>query len=247
MEKLEQKLARALATVRMPTLDSINPHFGSKYASLLSVITTVKDALNQAGLALAQYITIEFCTCQLLRVENTIFDSESGNSIVYTSQFPLSESALKDIQKLGSFITYCRRYSLLSFFGLVGEPDDDGNIASNITSGKPPAVVQQNANKSTADAQAPPVTQNASKTNAYAQANEKPSNGESSITEAQKKKLFVMMREAGLTKEESREFYKWAMPSETKDAASNFISNFYDFLDAWRETKAAAPTDDCPF
>ena len=31
---------------------------------------------------------------------------------------------------MGAAITYLRRYTLLSLFALVGEPDDDGNLAA---------------------------------------------------------------------------------------------------------------------
>ena len=37
--------------------------------------------------------------------------------------------AVNDIQKVGSTITYMRRYSLASLFGIIAEPDDDGETA----------------------------------------------------------------------------------------------------------------------
>lgn len=218
-KKIEQKFAKALAATKMPPLDAVNPHFGSKYASLLSVLTTVKEAMNSVGLALSQSVSVD----NSLEITNTIFDLEGGDYISYISKFPLPEVALRDVQKLGSCITYCRRYSLLCIFGLVGEPDDDGNGVPT-SSGQP------------SDKPAAPTVKNQTNQN------------DTAITDAQKKKLFVMMKEAGLSKDEAREFYKWALPAETKEAASNLISNFYDFLKEFKERRAGSNNrDDCPF
>ncbi|MBW2036401.1 MAG: ERF family protein [Deltaproteobacteria bacterium] len=124
---MKAKLAAAIAAAKNPPLDSVNPHFNSKYASLLSVMNAVREALATQDLALSQIITTNETK---LTVKNVIYDLETGDEISFESTFPLNTEALENIQKCGSYITYCRRYSLLSLFGLVGDPDDDGNAAS---------------------------------------------------------------------------------------------------------------------
>jgi len=58
-----------------------------------------------------------------------IIDSENGECLV--SSF-ISLPDIKDPQKLGSCITYFRRYTLKSLLA-IAEGDDDGNLASKPT------------------------------------------------------------------------------------------------------------------
>jgi hypothetical protein len=61
-------------------------------------------------------------------VFSEIIDVESEDSV--TSSIPLPQ--MDDPQKLGSAVTYYRRYTLQSLLGLQAE-DDDANIASKAT------------------------------------------------------------------------------------------------------------------
>lgn len=56
------------------------------------------------------------------------------------------------------------------------------------------------------------------------------------VTEKQRKKLFVLMREAGLNKEQMKAFYDWAMQGQhTAERASLFIDQFDNFLADWQQ------------
>ncbi len=56
------------------------------------------------------------------------------------------------------------------------------------------------------------------------------------VTEKQRRKLFVLMREAGLNKEQMKAFYDWAMQGQhTAERASLFIDQFDNFLADWQQ------------
>ena len=101
-----------------------NPFFKSNYADINNVIETITPVCESLG--------IVFTQCP------KVID---GKDVLYTrltlqdnnEQFIDSEVRLllpsADMQKLGSAITYARRYALISMFGLETE-DDDGQSAS---------------------------------------------------------------------------------------------------------------------
>lgn len=116
-------MAKAFAEFEGAKKDSTNPHFRSKYADLGSVMDAVKPALEKYGLWFYQRTTPDD---KGVNVE-TIICHASGESIQCGQLFvPASRN---DPQGFGSALTYARRYSLQSAFGIAPE-DDDGNAAS---------------------------------------------------------------------------------------------------------------------
>lgn len=101
--------------------DSTNPFFKSKYFDVNSLIKAVNPILHKHGLVLLQPI-------QNNEVYSIIIDSESEQTVESSISMP----NIQDPQKLGSAITYFRRYTLQSLLGMQAE-DDDANLAS-----KPP-------------------------------------------------------------------------------------------------------------
>lgn len=101
--------------------DSTNPFFKSKYFDINALLKHVEPLLQKNGLLLLQPITKG-------EVFSEIIDVESEDSV--TSSIPLPQ--MDDPQKLGSAVTYYRRYTLQSLLGLQAE-DDDANIASKAT------------------------------------------------------------------------------------------------------------------
>lgn len=112
-------LAAAQAEMKNPPLDGTNPHFRSRFATLAAVLDSVRGPLNDQGLFLNQSLEDG-------RLLTTVWN-QAGESATLCS-IPCKTD--DDPQKSGSRITYLRRYSLLSAFGLVGDDDDDGNAAS---------------------------------------------------------------------------------------------------------------------
>jgi hypothetical protein len=99
--------------------DSVNPFFKSKYASLESVIETVRVPLSKHGLSFSQFPDDMGLT--------TILMHSSGEWIQATSKMTPKDATP---QGHGSAITYLRRYALSAILGLATEDDDDDNAAS---------------------------------------------------------------------------------------------------------------------
>jgi len=101
--------------------DATNPFFKSKYFDINSLLKHVEPLLQKNGLLLLQPIIKG-------EVFSEVIDIESGESV--TSSIPLPQ--MDDPQKLGSAVTYYRRYTLQSLISLQSE-DDDANSASQAT------------------------------------------------------------------------------------------------------------------
>lgn len=107
-----QKLGLALKK------DGENPHFHSSYATLNEVLDTVKGPLNDLGVIILQQ-------SEEKGLRTTLLDTTDGTKV--ESFMPYTETSTA--QKLGSNVTYLRRYSLVTLLGL-GDNDDDGNESS---------------------------------------------------------------------------------------------------------------------
>lgn len=103
--------------------NAINPHLGSKYADLASIIEAVKPALLKHGISFIQMP--EQPQDGEVRLTTRLMHT-SGEWIEATIGVPMSK---KDAQGCGSALTYARRYSLAAMTGLPQE-DDDGIAAS---------------------------------------------------------------------------------------------------------------------
>lgn len=103
--------------------NSKNPFFKSAYLDLNDLLNAVEPLLQKQGLILMQ--PIESNT-----VYSLIIDSADGKTLASSSL--IIPEALTDPQKLGSCITYFRRYTLKSLLA-IAEKDDDGNLAAKPT------------------------------------------------------------------------------------------------------------------
>ena len=116
--EIYKKLLAAKKEIGKISKDSTNPFFKSKYFDVNALLEHVEPILQAYGLVLLQPIKDNV-------VLTIIVDSESGKQIESGITLP----NLTDPQKLGSAITYYRRYTLQSLLGLQAE-DDDANKAS---------------------------------------------------------------------------------------------------------------------
>lgn len=112
--------------------DSQNPFFKSNYFDINSLLEEIKPLLNELGLVILQPLSH---LGERTSLKTLIIDGETGETIL-ESETLLPENV--DPQKMGSSITYFRRYSLQSLLLLQAE-DDDANNASNkvITESRP--------------------------------------------------------------------------------------------------------------
>lgn len=110
---------------------AINPHFRNKYVPLEQLIPEVLPVLNAAGLVLLQFpTTIEGGEPGL---RTRIIHASTGEFFEDTMPLMLAKD---DPQGQGSAITYARRYSILSIFGLVADVDDDAEATRGKTTTK---------------------------------------------------------------------------------------------------------------
>lgn len=112
------KLFEAKKEIGAIVKDSKNPFFKSNYFDVNSLLREVEPILQEKGLLLLQPIFDG-------KVLTEIIDPEKGDRVISEMTLP----NIQDPQKLGSAITYFRRYTLQSLLGLQAE-DDDGNSAS---------------------------------------------------------------------------------------------------------------------
>ena len=112
------KLFEAKKEIGKISKDSKNPFFKSKYFDINSLLEHVEPILQKHNLLLLQPITEG-------KVRTEIIDIETGEKV--TSEIALPQ--LNDPQKLGSCVSYYRRYTAQSLICLQST-DDDANLAS---------------------------------------------------------------------------------------------------------------------
>lgn len=130
MKNILKKIFNLQQEVKAIEKDSDNPYFKSKYFDINKIIETLKPILKKEGLAIYQPVVFQDGKNIL---KTFIADYECGEQI--ESSITLPDNL--EPQKMGSAITYYRRYSLQSLLMLEAE-DDDGNVASpqNTTKGQ---------------------------------------------------------------------------------------------------------------
>lgn len=114
--------------------DSTNPHYKSRYADLASIWEACCAPLADNQLAVVQNIISEkidgnLDECEMFLETKLIHSSGQW----FSSKMKLILGFKKDMQALGSALTYARRYSLAALVGVV-QDDDDGNSCSKIES-----------------------------------------------------------------------------------------------------------------
>tara|TARA_R110001592_G_scaffold44370_1_gene142842 strand:- start:2132 stop:2680 length:549 start_codon:yes stop_codon:yes gene_type:complete len=113
-----KKLFEAKKEIGKISKDSKNPFFKSKYFDINSLLEHVEPILQKHDLLLLQPILDG-------KVITELIDVETGEKV--TSEISLP--TLNDPQKLGSAVSYYRRYTAQSLLGLQAT-DDDANLAS---------------------------------------------------------------------------------------------------------------------
>lgn len=123
MKNINQSLIKFHASLKPIVKDAQNPFFKSDYLTLSGILDAVRPLLSSVDLALIQSMRVDG--------ERTILITKlihvSGEDI--TSEMILPHNS--DPQKMGSLITYYKRYQLQALLGIsTAEEDDDGNSVS---------------------------------------------------------------------------------------------------------------------
>ena len=114
-----KKLLEVKKQIGTLSKNSKNPFFKSKYLELSDLLEAVEPLLQDAGILLLQPIIDNNVTTEL-------WDVETDKLITYSTM--IIPASITDPQKIGSAVTYLRRYTLKSLLA-VAENDDDGNTA----------------------------------------------------------------------------------------------------------------------
>lgn len=118
MQNLYKALATAAAELKNPLADRKNTHFGQKYATLQSVVDTVRPVLAKHGIAVVQEILTPE-PGKVTIITRLVHSSGEDHAI------PTTWNAGTNIQHLGAAVTYLRRYALCAALNIVGDDDDD--------------------------------------------------------------------------------------------------------------------------
>lgn len=115
-------LAKAQSELSNPPKNKTNPHFNSKYVDLSDGMDVIRKALGKHQIAVIQATKAE----EGIIILHTRLLHSSGQWV--ESTYPVC--GLDTHQKMGSALTYARRYAIFAMVGVAGEDDDDGNTAA---------------------------------------------------------------------------------------------------------------------
>ncbi len=117
--KLREKIAIIKSEIGKMSKEKDNPFFKSKYFDINQILENLKPLEEKHKISITQPLThIETVPAIALVID----DLESEEQIREVTPLPVNN----DPQKMGSSITYFRRFALVSYFELQAE-DDDGN------------------------------------------------------------------------------------------------------------------------
>jgi len=135
---LAEKIRNVQSKIKPIVKDATNPFFKSKYFDINGILAELKPLLIAEGITVIQPLVTQDGKLALRTV--LMADDETIEATCPLPQNP-------DPQKMGSAITYFRRYSLQSLFLLEAE-DDDGNNASLKPAAQPakaPTITKPNS------------------------------------------------------------------------------------------------------
>lgn len=133
MIALTKALLKCQREIHNAHKDSSNPHFRSSYASLESVLDSVKGTANANGIVIVQGNGRDEHGDYASTV---LYHAETGEELRSKVYLVLDKPTM---QGLGSAITYARRYALAAVFA-IGQSDDDAHHASQPKTSHKPIV-----------------------------------------------------------------------------------------------------------
>jgi hypothetical protein len=119
LDLLFSALSKAQANFSVARTESTNPFYKSKYADLKSVIEASRQALTEQGLCIVQRILTNGNDQMYMF---TRLGHTSGQWI--ESKMPINPNK-DDIQSIGKYITYIKRYNYAAMVGVVASDEDD--------------------------------------------------------------------------------------------------------------------------
>lgn len=121
--KMENPKKTKTATVKGTTRQGVAYDYTYAYAPLDEIMNVIRAPLAEAGLVHRQFLSQR----GNVWVMRTIVAHRSGQW--YGCDYPIFWDEARGMQGFASGVTYARRYGLMMALGLVGEDDDDANVA----------------------------------------------------------------------------------------------------------------------
>lgn len=117
LNELAKSLCLAQAAFKPAKKDAKNPFFKSQYADFESIVFSTREALTSNNLCVIQTTRFELEKTVLV---TTLLHS-SGQYV--SGEYPIS-APVGDAQKMGSAMTYAKRYTYSAIVGVVTSDDD---------------------------------------------------------------------------------------------------------------------------
>lgn len=125
VKHISEAMSKFQGKVNQPKKDKTNPFFKSKYVPLENVVEVITEEAPKHGLSFFQ----SPCNDEHGRIGiSTLVTHQSGEFIEFEPLFMKAEK--NNAQGSGALITYLRRYTLSSIFGITSDEDDDGNLTN---------------------------------------------------------------------------------------------------------------------
>ncbi len=224
INELTIALAKAQGAFAAVAKSRSNPFLKTRYATLDDIISATRKPLSDNGLAVVQTIAQGEGGMDM---ETTLLHA-SGQWIA--SVMRVLPDKPTDPQRVGSALTYARRYALAAILGVAPEDDDDGQLAA-----KPaPRNVRPDTGEVVEPESKPGFVAEAMKMGAT-EANDPEAEGDGpapgGITEPQRKKIYACAKERDKTPEQMKTLMKDRYGVEstselTRHQASDLIEFF---------------------
>lgn len=121
LNEIFSALAKAQSEMSVAGHTASNPHFKSKFADLTELVKASRPALTKNGLSVIHQILPDAAGDHYM---HTLIGHSSGQYL--ETRIRLSPDKA-DIQSLGKYITYLKRYTYAAIVGVVtSDEDDDG-------------------------------------------------------------------------------------------------------------------------
>lgn len=139
---IEARFAAAWADCENPPLDSANPHFRTRFASLKATLSVIRAACAKHGLAYRQAIQAPTGDTPPILISSLV-DSD-GNTMPLGA---LIVDRPENPQAFGANLTYAKRQLAQVDWGITGDPDEDGRptptAANTANAATTPAVTPE--------------------------------------------------------------------------------------------------------
>lgn len=125
---IEARFAAAWADCENPPLDSANPHFRTRFASLKATLGVIRAACAKHGLAYRQAIQAPTGDTPPILISSLV--DADGNTMPLGA---LIVDRPANPQAFGANLTYAKRQLAQVDWGITGDPDEDGRPATGET------------------------------------------------------------------------------------------------------------------